>query len=148
MIRLLFPLVDVLQVAEHAIAAPEHKPSFSNRLDGTTPKAALWFAGDMGLYLMSNGLPAQPHPTDTNRLLVVYAAGYRTSAAKHAVADEIGGDDFCDVLPLLDPLPDGRILHTDLTGGAAAGATHFIIEIDLEHWQFYILAAGNPEATR
>ena len=62
MIRPLFPLADVRHVAEHAIAAPEHMPPFRNRIDGTTPLAALCFAGDESRYLMSTGLPAQPHP--------------------------------------------------------------------------------------
>jgi hypothetical protein len=145
MIRLSFPLADVLNVAEHAIAAPGHKPSFRNRLDRTTPKAALWFAAAEGRYLMSNELPAQPHPTDSNRVLVVYAAHHRTSAANHAVADEIGGDDVCKVRPLLDPLPDGRIPPTDRTTTTAA---RFVGEIRPAYWLCSVSAAGNPEATR
>jgi len=112
MIRLLFPLAEVGRVAERAVAATEHKPSFRDTLNGTTPAPALWFVGDEGLYLMSNGLPHLPQPTKSDRSLVAYADGYRTSMDKHAVDHLIGGDDFCEVLPLLAAQPDGRVLHT------------------------------------
>jgi hypothetical protein len=130
MIQLRFPLRDVLALAEHAIAAPDHKPSYSNTLDGTTPTAALWLVGDEGLYLMSNGLPAQQHPTGGDRLHVVYADGYRTSKSKHAVADEIGGDDFVQPLPLLDQQPDEATLHAQLTEAVANGFDRFVIDLD------------------
>ncbi|GAA2349782.1 DUF3085 domain-containing protein [Dactylosporangium salmoneum] len=137
MIRLLFALRDVLALAEHAVAAPRHKPSFIDVLDGTTPTPALWFAGDEGLYLMSNGLPAQPHPTGSNRLHVVHARGYRTAMSKHAVSCDVGGDDFCEPLPLLESQPDGASLHTRLVDAVAAGAALFVIDLDRTCMQIY-----------
>jgi hypothetical protein len=130
MIELRFPLRDILALADHAIAAPDHKPSYSNTLDGTTPTAALWLVGDEGLYLMSNGLPDQQHPTENNRLHLVYADGYRTSSSKHAVADEIGGDDFVQPLPLLDPQPGEATLQAQLTAAVADGFDLFVIDLD------------------
>ena len=150
MIQLRFALRDVLAVAEHAIAAPGHKPSFADTLDGTTPTAALWFVGDDGLYLMSNGLPGQPHPDGGDRLHVVYADGYRTAMSKHAIADEIGGDDFCEPLPLLDPQsdaqPDGVPLHARLAAGVADGLDLLVIDLDTTAMQLYLDDAR--EATR
>jgi hypothetical protein len=150
MIQLRFTLRDVLAVAEHAIAAPAHKASFADTVDSTTPTPeptpALWFVGDDGLYLMSNGLPGRPHPDGGDRLHVVYADGYCTAMSKHAIAGEIGGDDFCEPLPLLDPGPDGVTLHARLTGGVAAGLNLLVIELDTTAMQLYF--ADAREATR
>jgi len=132
-------------VAEHAIAAAEHKHSFSDTLDGTSPVPALWFVGDEGLYLMSNGLPHLPHPDNSESSLVAYADGYRTSTDKHAVDRLIGGDDFCEVLSLLTPLPDGRILHTEIVNGITGGATHFAIELDTETFAHYVMPPTAPK---
>jgi hypothetical protein len=154
MIQLRFALRDVLAVAEHAIAAPDHKPSFADTVDGTTPTPeptpALWFVSGDGLYLMSNGLPSQPHPDGGDRLHVVYADGYRTAMSKHAIADEIGGDDFCEPLPLLDRQPDshpeGDTLHARLTAGVADGLDLLVIDLDTTSTQLYL--ADAREATR
>jgi hypothetical protein len=154
MIHPRFALRDVLAVAEHAIAAPGHKPSFADTVDGTTPTPGLWFVGDGGLYLVSNGLPGQPHPDGGDRLHVVYADGCRTAMSKHAIADEIGGDDFCEPLPLLDPRfgarPDGVTLHARLTTGVADGVADgldlLVIDLDTTSMQLYLTDAR--EATR
>jgi hypothetical protein len=137
-LRLVFPLPQVLELAQHAIAAPGHKKSFLDHEYGTTPAPALWFVGDDGLYLMSNGLPARPGPADPSHMPVVYAHGYRTAAAKHAVDAQIGGDDFSEVLILLDPQSDGPSLHSQLTAGAAAGATRLVIDIDRTRMDLYV----------
>ena len=146
MIQLRFPLRDVLAVADHAIAAPHHKPSFIDAENGTTPTPALWFVGDDGLYLMSNGLPGQPHPDGGDQLLIAYADGYHTAMSKHAVADEIGGDDFCEPLPLLAPQSDGATLHAQLTDGVAAGLDLFVINLDPTSMQIFL--ADSQETTR
>jgi hypothetical protein len=145
MIQLRFPLPDVLALADHAIAAPGHKPSYADTVSGKTPEPALWFVGDDGLYLMSNGLPEQPHPDGGDRLLVVQADGYRTAMSKHDVADQIGGDDFCEPLPLLDTT-GGTTLHALITDGIAAGLDLFVINLDPNELTFYL--ANAPEATR
>jgi hypothetical protein len=130
MIELRFPLRDVLALADHAIAAPDHQPSYSNTLDATTPTAALSLVGDEGLYLMSNGMPNQQHPTENSRLHPVYADGYRTSSSKHAVADAIGGDDFVQPLPLLESQPGEATLHAQLTAAVGDGFDLFVIDLD------------------
>jgi len=146
-IRLLFPLAEVAGLAEHAIAATEHKPSFRDTLDGTTPAPASWFVGDEGLYLMSNGLRHLPH-LRSEWSLVAYAEGYRTSADKHAVDRLIGGDDFCEVLPLLAVQPDGRVLRTEITNGIACGATHFAIDMDTQTLAHHVVLPANPVENR
>ncbi|GIF02006.1 DUF3085 domain-containing protein [Paractinoplanes rishiriensis] len=138
MIRLRFPLRDVLILAEHAIAAPDHRPTYINTVDGTTPGPALWFVGDEGLYLMSNGRPGQPHPAGGDRLYVVYADGYHTSMSKHAIADKIGGDDFVEALPLLVPTPGGTTLHAQLTEAAADGGDLFVIDVGATAMDIFI----------
>lgn len=146
MIQLRFPVRDVLAVADHAIAAPDHKPSFADTVDGRTPTPALWFVGDDGLYLMSNGVPGQPHPDGGDRLLVVYADGYDTAMSKHDAADEIGGDDFCEPLPLLDAQAGGVTLYAQLADGLAAGLDVFVINLDTTELQFFL--TDSPEASR
>jgi hypothetical protein len=138
MIRLTFDLVKVGRLAQHAIAASEHKASFSDTLDGTTPAAALWFVGDEGLYLMSNGLPRLLDPADRGRSLVAYAAGFRTAEAKHSVSHIIDGSDFCEVFPLLAAQPHGRDLHTAVTNGLAIEGAYFVVEMDAETLTYYV----------
>jgi hypothetical protein len=149
MITLVFPLAGVLLLAEHALAATSHASSMREVLDGTTPRPALWLVGDQGVFLMSNGLLTPPDVDDGAALLVVYADGYRTQAAWRAIAGQIGhGTEIRTVLPLLDPTSDQRILHRDLSAGAAAGTSAFVIELDARHLRWHLPAAGTTEATR
>jgi hypothetical protein len=143
MIELRFPLREVLAMARHAIAAPDHKPSYSNTLDGTTPTPALWLVGDEGIYLMSNGLPVQQRVNDGNQL---YADGYRTSRSKHAVADEIGGDDFVQPLPLLERQSGKATLHAQLAEAVADGFDLFVV--DLDETSMYLTFSNSRRITR
>jgi hypothetical protein len=142
MIRLLFPLAAVITLADHAIAATEHRPSFSDTLDDTTPTPALLFVGDQGLYLMSNGVPHLPDPANEEWSLVVYADAFDDPMSKHTISDAIGGDDFSEVLPLHEKLPDGMTLHASLTAAVAAGATHFAIDIDPTNINLLTVTSG------
>src|SRR6266542_2229754 len=56
MSRLVFDLVALRPIVEHALSASEHAPAF-----GQTPPIApaLWLVKDDGIYLMSNGRPRQ-----------------------------------------------------------------------------------------
>lgn len=148
MLRLLFPISDIERLAEHAIAAPGCKASFRDIFDGTTPVPALWLVGDEGIYLMSNGLPHLPHPTNTGRSLVAYADGFHTCEDRHTVDDVIGGDDFCQVLPLLAPQSDGHVLHTEITRGVAAGATYFAIDMDTDTFAYHIMGPASRKEDR
>ena len=149
MITFVFPLPGVLLLAEHALAATGRAGSVREVLDGTTPRPALWLVGDHGLFLMSNGLLTPQDADHTTGLPVVYAAGYTAQADWLAVADQIGrGTQVRAVLALLDPTAGGRILHRDLTAGAAAGTPAFVIELDTRHVRWHLPAAGTTEANR
>jgi len=146
MITLVFPLAGVLLVAEHAIAATSHA---SSMLDGTPPRPALALVAEVGAVLMSNGLATPPGVDEGGGLPVVYAEQCQSPAAALAIADEIGhGDAIRVIVPLLDPIPGQRILHHDLTAGAAAGTAEFVIELDARHLRWHLPAAGTTEATR
>lgn len=144
MIRLVFPLPAVVVLAEHAIDAPRHKKSHLERESGATASPALWFVGDQGLYLMSNGLPARGNATGPDRPDDVYAHGYHTAAAKHAVKHVIGGDDFLEVLPLRDPQPDQPSLYARLIGGTIAGSAWLVFDMDHTHLDLYLAAGDAP----
>jgi hypothetical protein len=142
MIHLRFPLRDVLVLAEHAITSPEHGPTYTEHAEGTTPTPSLWFVGDEGLYLMSNGLPGQPDPPGGDRMHVVYADGYDTSMSKHAISREIGGDDFVEALPLLVAKPGETTLYTQLTEATADGYDLFVISMDETAMQLSLADSG------
>jgi hypothetical protein len=108
----------------------------------------LVLVAEVGAVLMSNGLATQPGIDDGGGLTVVYAEQCQTQAAGLSIADELNhGDAIRAVLPLLDPTPDQRILHRDLTAGAAAGAPTFVVELDARHLRWHLPAAGTTEAT-
>jgi hypothetical protein len=149
MITLVFPLAGVLLLAEHAVAATTHEASMQDVLDSTRPRPALWLVADLGVFLMSNGLDTPPGGNDAGGLLVVYADGYRTKADWLAISGQVGrGDDIRIVLPLLQPAADQRVLHRDLTGGAAAGATNLIIQISRDQMRWHVPVPSSPEAIR
>lgn len=73
--ELIFPLDEVLGLAEHAVAAPSTAPPAS----GEPPGPALLLAAADGIFLMSNGLPqldAAPGEPHAYGIRAVYADGY------------------------------------------------------------------------
>ncbi|MFF5291867.1 DUF3085 domain-containing protein [Paractinoplanes globisporus] len=144
MIRLVFPLMDVLALAEHAIFAPRHKQLHLEHETGARAMPALWFVGDHGLYLMSNGLPGRSSGAGPDRPPDVYARGYHTAIDKHAIRQAIGGDDFVEVLALVERQPDGSALYAKLTGGAAAGATWLVFDMDHTHLELSLATGDAP----
>ena len=148
MITLRFPLPAVLLLAEHALTADSHMASMREVLDGAPPRPALWLVGDQGVFLMSNGLLSGPGAEHIG-LPVAHAAYYRTEADWLAVVQQLGrGPQLRVVLPLLEPSGDGRVLHRDLTDGAAAGATDFVIELDTARLRWHLPAAGTLEVNQ
>ena len=148
MITLRFPLPGVLLLAEHALAATTRAATMREVLTAQTPHPALWLVGDRGLFLMSNGMLTPAGAEHTTGLPVVYAAGYPTQNQWSAVAAQIGrGDQIRIVLPLLEPLPGGRILHRDLTDGAAAGAAALVIDLDADYLRWHLPAGATTEVT-
>jgi hypothetical protein len=113
MTTLRFDVAGVKRLIAHAKAAPDHSVIFGDK----TKSPALTLVKDDGIYLMSNGLPrdllaTQPHSDlGTDHSFVVYAKGYAPSDFAEGEMYEkcraaVGGDDFCERVPLDDGLPE------------------------------------------
>jgi hypothetical protein len=55
-----FDAKQVAKLLRHSLAADEHEQTYDERLAGRQAKAGLHLVGDMGIYLMSNGIPGLP----------------------------------------------------------------------------------------
>jgi len=104
MANLFFPGSTVLELLLHARAAPEHTAGY---LDNPKPGPGLLFVKDDGIYLMSNGSPAQLVEDGATRRKVVYANGYEppkspqgdfSDSQYNKIRDAGGGDDFVEFL--------------------------------------------------
>lgn len=115
--RCVFKTKDVKRCIEHALGATDFRMPFST----LPPQPALLFVHDEGVYLMSNGLPAD-QPAGSKRSYVVYADGcnpdvdpdyWETSRAL------VGGDDFGEIILLAPNLINGcddyKELHVETT---------------------------------
>jgi hypothetical protein len=100
---LTFPIDDRLRsIINHAMSATTHRQRY-----GETDGAGLWLVKDQGVYLMSNGDPAQVNPdSEEGTLLVHYAK--ECDPTSGADFDEwydngreiMGGDDCVEFIPL------------------------------------------------
>jgi hypothetical protein len=100
---LYFNLAQALRLAEHAVAAPQQSPSFSEHTDGRRCPGGLAWITDWGIYLMSTGLPGlRVDPDDPDSAnVVVYAEGWGPDSDRSELAHtDIGGDDFVEHLHL------------------------------------------------
>ncbi|RKN46166.1 DUF3085 domain-containing protein [Micromonospora endolithica] len=102
--HLYFDLTDTLRLAEHAVAAAEHAPTFTEREDGTPCPGALEWVHDHGVYLMSSGLPRLTDPSRPDANLIVYAHGWNPDTDGHPHAPDLG-DDFVEHLHLTEVTP-------------------------------------------
>ncbi|BCJ65671.1 hypothetical protein [Polymorphospora rubra] len=89
-----FPLADVLNLAEHAVAATEHADPVSDEPPGPRCCSSCY-----GVYLMSNGLPQPPPPRPAG------ASTVRAVFADRLDRDQPDpdGDDLLVALPLRRP---------------------------------------------
>jgi hypothetical protein len=100
---LTFDPVKVAKLIDHAFKSPDHKIVYG---DENTRKPGLWFVGDHGIYLMSNGLPSLPNPEKGGtKQLVVYADEcdpYKVSYEElwENKVKGFGSDDGCEFLDL------------------------------------------------
>jgi hypothetical protein len=141
MATLLFDIQALRPIIDHASVATRHAPTFSMMLDpqylkpgrqmnahgyidkddidDTKVEAHLQLVKDRGCYLMSSGVPRLLDPTDASgqRSQVVYADGMRPEDGPWAT-DELGGDDFVEVVNLAF----ARKIASD-------GASHLVVEI-------------------
>jgi hypothetical protein len=114
--KLTFNRADVDKLLAHTKAASEHAPLYQ---DPKSAKPGLWLIGDDGVYLMSNGLPAQmaePDKPESTRRVVVYAKQCDPTKMKFEAWWEnkrrsFGGDDGSVFLPAtaFDNIPDGDL---------------------------------------
>lgn len=128
-IRLRFPLAEAMELAEHAVYAPEHVPDWAQVADGiTTVGPALHWVTDAGTYLMSNGLPGVPDPT-TGGSRVVYAIGWgQTSDRQRLGESAVGHDDDVTALALGDPA-DPKSLIALLRRARDAGGRWLVLTV-------------------
>jgi hypothetical protein len=118
-----------LRLAEHAHAAPQHAPSFSERQDRSTCPGGLVWVGDQGIYLMSTGLPKIPGDDGTPNL-VAYAHGWGPDEHRSTVDTHLGDEDFDEHLHLDEPLgPGGASLLDLLRRGAARGDGYLVLKV-------------------
>ncbi|MFI1919298.1 hypothetical protein [Nocardia sp. NPDC020380] len=111
-IQLWFPLTEVVVLADHAMAAPEHTSSPYGPDDAPAAPALVWVKDD-GTYLMSNGRPRQladpSNPTGSSR--VVYAHGWGSGTGPMIGDSPVGGDDFAEYITLTEQFnPTNRII--------------------------------------
>lgn len=91
-----FRLSAVLEVAEHAAAAPRH-----HLFDDEAAEApALWWIADDGSYVMSNGMHPTGTPKDADARTIVFAQGWETGTHPGSV---LGDECSQETLPLCDP---------------------------------------------
>ncbi|WP_020525184.1 DUF3085 domain-containing protein [Catelliglobosispora koreensis] len=130
MMRLYFPLTEVLTLAEHAAAAPEHSPSFTQHEDGKPGDPSLVWVKDDGTYLMTNGIPGLLHdPANPESNVVVYAEGWGTGTGPDLnQIDDIGGDDFVEHIPLDERYGEFPTFLEALRAYLKAGYAWLIIE--------------------
>lgn len=115
--RCIFKTKDVKRCIKHALKSTDFRMAFSTE----PPQPALLFVHDEGVYLMSNGLPAD-QPAGAKRSYVAYAEGcnpdidadcWETSRAL------VGGDDFGEVIILtpnvVESCDNYKELHVETT---------------------------------
>ncbi|MGN2636537.1 hypothetical protein ACTD5D_10160 [Nocardia takedensis] len=137
-VELWFPLAAVLELAEHAMAAEQHAP-YSTQAAGPS----LICAKDDGIYLVSNGLPAQARtPADPAHFGMHAAHAHGHGSGTHWHGGPPLGDDFRQHLPLTTPVTDDGHRLIDLL---RAAPTHRWLVIVMSTDTYYLeLRTGAP----
>ena len=121
MAQLTFMATSVARIVAHAKKAPGHAMGWSD----APSQPAVFLVGDQGVYLMSNGEPADLKAPDNTARFVAYAQGMNPKLdpdwwkAKRA---SYGGDDGTETLLIID----------DLERLILCGAEEIRLEIDAE----------------
>ncbi len=116
-----FNMSEVKPLLEHT----EQSTSHIALIEGVQPKPMLWLIKDEGVYLMSNGEPNLPDPSQSenpDRSLVAYAIGHDPRKENTWQVDrrECGGTDFgielCDATDVRKALDSGhKFLNVDVS---------------------------------
>ncbi|MFG1952465.1 DUF3085 domain-containing protein [Micromonospora sp. NPDC048830] len=131
-LHLYFDLTDTLRLAEHAVAADEQAPTYTEREEGPACPGALVWVHDQGVYLMSSGLPRLPDPNRPESSLVVYAHGWNPDTDGYRRDRDLGGDDFAEHLHLTEqPTP----LIDTLRTAHAAGYRWLLLTVTADTYQ-------------
>lgn len=130
-IDLYFDLAATLRLAEHAAAAHDNVPSFSESEAGQKRGVpALQWVADWGTYLISNGMPGLPGENASQRNFVVFADGWGADSNRYELAvSGVGHDDFVEHLPLHDGTPS---LLTLLRCAHERGFAWFVLKVNTE----------------
>lgn len=107
MAKLTFKNSRVRRCVEHA----SNSKSFRNAYEQKATGPSLWLVKDDGIYVMSNGFPAD---AEGERNYVVYAEGFDPRSNPNVwedCRDAVGGDDFCEVIPLYSLLLEDILRH-------------------------------------
>ncbi|GAA3302435.1 hypothetical protein Dvina_51610 [Dactylosporangium vinaceum] len=154
MTTLYFDLPAALRLAEHAAAAAEHSLSFTESEDGAACPGALLWVADLGVYLMSGGIPGlRVDPADdTSRHEVVYADGWGeddlNSDDRHH--SDLGGDDFVEHLHLHEhygarAAGTGSTLLQAMRAAATSGYRYLVIDVPNEDTFTLRLSRTGPQ---
>ncbi|QOC94367.1 DUF3085 domain-containing protein [Micromonospora craniellae] len=141
-LHLYFDLTATLRLAEHAVAADQHVPSFTEREDQTSCAGALEWVHDDGVYLMSNGLPRLQDPDRPGANLTVHAHGWNPRVDGHRADRDLGGDDFVEHLHLTEePAP----LIEELRAAHAAGFRWLDLVVSAETFEVRVARTRRPD---
>ncbi|VFA96347.1 DUF3085 domain-containing protein [Nocardia cyriacigeorgica] len=129
-IELWFPISEVRELAEHAMTATRHQPSFTQADAGRPAAPSLKWVKDDGTYLLSNGRPrliADPERPD-GPSKACYARGWGPGTGPDLASTAVGGDDFVEHLPLDEPVwIDTRTTLIDMIRGVDPATGWMII---------------------
>lgn len=98
-----FPMNQVMQLIEHVKGSEQfYHPYFAK-----WPKPGLLLVRSNGVYLMSNGFPAMPHPKKEDEWFVAHAKGFDLDKDEDFYKNKVrvwGGDDGIEFLPIEDAI--------------------------------------------
>ncbi|MBB5916781.1 hypothetical protein BJY24_005693 [Nocardia transvalensis] len=141
-IDLWFRASEVLEIAEHAMAATKHRPSL---IAEHADRPALVWVKDDGTYLTSSGLPRQltEPPSPDGWAKVAFAVGWGRGTGPRLGDTPVGGDDFAEHLVLTEPT-FGDTTLIDAIRDSAASDGWLVITAEPGQFGISIYATAPP----
>lgn len=152
MTRLVFDMEQVAGLAAHSRNAPARRMTIDQRIriygeenaDIVQPgeefraPPCLWLVKDEGIYLMSPGFDPDAPRSPGERAPVAYAVGFDPKRQDRLVVwerarDAVGGDDFCDEIPL-----------EWVDAAVASRAPQFVIDFEADALELVLPARDRP----